>query len=224
MRRTLQEYNPPCDPLKILHKDERLLVLSKPSGLLSVPGKAEHLTDCLRERAIAEYPDALLVHRLDMDTSGIFLMARDKKAQGHLGKQFEGRHVKKTYIADIWGSPKDDSGLIDLPIRCDWDNRPLQMICFEHGRPAQTKWKVMERFENHTRVKLEPLTGRSHQLRVHMLELEKEKGGHPILGDSFYAHDEAFNAAPRLHLHASALTFYHPETQEIITIEDEVEF
>lgn len=242
-------YNPPDCDLRIIHQDQYLLVLSKPSGLLSVPGKLPGLTDCLVSRAQAEYPNTLLVHRLDHDTSGIFVMAMNKDVQGNLGKQFERRKVKKTYIADVWGVPNETSGLIDLPLRCDWDNRPRQMVCHEQGRSAQTHWEVLETFSLSslrakrsnpmpqedcrvdlrphrndadimiTRMKLTPVTGRSHQLRVHMLEL-----GHPILGDPFYAHEEAFEASDRLHLHAQSITLHHPDGGDLVTFTDEVPF
>ena len=210
------DYKPPTDPLEVLHQDDFLIVLNKPSGLLSVPGKYENVQDSLELRVKAEYPDALLVHRLDMDTSGIFVMARTKDAQRNLGLQFERRRVEKNYIARVMGHMKDDEGLVDLPLRCDWERRPLQMVCHEHGRPSQTQWDVMSRDETNgmptTLVSLTPITGRSHQLRVHMAEL-----GHPILGDCFYTPEEGFNAADRLLLHAETLTLYHPRAGEKMT-------
>lgn len=229
-------YTPPHAPLDIIHKDKDLLVLNKPSGLLSVPGKACDLQDSLELRAKAEFPEALLVHRLDMDTSGVFIMARNKDTQRNLGLQFERRKTEKTYIARVYGSPERDEGLIDLPLRCDWPNRPLQMVCYEHGKPAQTKWKVLSRDQMSLRaqrsnlnqndqiasstlpprhddevmetalMELTPITGRSHQLRLHMLKL-----GHPILGDCFYAPERVFRAAPRLLLHAQTLEIHHPK-------------
>lgn len=221
--RTLREteYNPPLDPLNILYQDEDLLVLSKPSGLLSVPGKLPGLTDSLETRAKAAFPSALLVHRLDMDTSGIMIMAMNREAQGLLGKQFQKRKVDKIYIAKVWGVPKEREGFIDLPLRCDWDNRPRQMVCFEDGRPSQTKWSVLSDDGQFATIKLEPITGRSHQLRVHMMEL-----GYPILGDPFYAPIAALNAAPRLLLHAHEITMYHPSGRdgERITFTDPVPF
>lgn len=212
-------YNPPEGPLKLIHKDEDLLVLSKPSGLLSVPGRTEELQDCLQSRAEKEFPESLLVHRLDMETSGVFIMARNKETQRNLGLQFERRKTDKIYIARVWGQVEQDSGTIDLPLRCDWENRPIQMVCYDHGKPAQTDFEVIDRDDISTRVKLTPHTGRSHQLRVHMLEL-----GHPILGDEFYAHDEALNAADRLQLHAESLTIHHPKGGERITFTDPCPF
>lgn len=214
-------YNPPQVPLKIIHEDMHLLMLSKPSGLLSVPGRAEDHADCLQARVEEQYPEALLIHRLDLETSGIFIMARNKDVQRNLGLQFERRKVEKTYIARVWGQVEGESGEIDLPLRCDWDNRPMQMVCYEHGRPSQTHWDVIERDDISTRVKLTPHTGRSHQLRVHMLELGQE---HPILGDEFYAHDLALQAAPRLQLHAESLTIHHPEDGARITFTDPCPF
>lgn len=205
------DYHPPQDPLDIIHLDEHFIILNKPSGLLSVPGKSEHLEDCLQSRVKTAYPDTLLVHRLDLDTSGLIVFARNKKAQGTISQQFEKRKVSKTYIARVFGIPEADEGLIDLPLCCDWPNRPKQMVCHENGRPSQTHWHVLERdIEGNTaRIELNPITGRSHQLRVHLLEI-----GHPILGDPFYAPIKILNAAPRLLLHAQNLTIFHPVTGE----------
>ena len=199
-------YNPPQDPLVVMHKDERLIVLSKPSGLLSVPGRKEEHFDSLESRVQAEYPEARTVHRLDMCTSGLVIMALDAETHRNLGLQFERRKTEKEYIARVWGNVSDDIGEVDLPLICDWPNRPLQMVDHEQGRPAQTKWKVLEREGDVTRVMLYPITGRTHQLRVHMAEID-----HPILGDDFYAHKEAFQAEKRLQLHAYRLMVFHPD-------------
>ncbi|MBX2833993.1 MAG: RNA pseudouridine synthase [Micavibrio sp.] len=218
-------YTPPSAPLRVLHEDADLLVLSKPAGLLSVPGRAADHADCLQSRVVEEYPESLLVHRLDMETSGVFIMARNKAAQRHLGLQFERKHAKKTYIARIFGEVEGEEGEIDLPLRCDWDRRPMQIVCFEHGRPAKTLWRVLERADNTTLLELTPLTGRSHQLRVHVKNLPNAASrGHVILGDEFYAHDAALGAAPRLLLHALSLTIRHPNGGEAITFRDEAEF
>ncbi len=208
-------------PLNIVYQDNYLLVLDKPSGLLSVPGKAPELADCLESRAKDAFPEALLIHRLDMDTSGLFIMAMNKDVQGNLGKQFERRKVSKTYVALSDGLAEEDEGVIDLPLRCDWPNRPLQMVCFEHGKPSQTHWKALERNEqaNTTRFELKPITGRSHQLRVHLKEI-----GHPILGDPFYAPEDLQKAAQRLLLHAHTLTIHHPEDGRLITFESDLPF
>ncbi len=201
------EYAPPEDPfLKVSHLDDRILVVDKPSGLLSVPGKAAEHADCVEARAKSLYPDARIVHRLDMDTSGVMVLAMSAAAHRHLGLQFERRKVQKTYVAEVWGVLAEDSGTIDLPLVCDWPNRPKQMVSFEHGKPALTRWQVIARGTQTTQVRLFPLTGRSHQLRVHMLSL-----GHPIIGDRFYAEDAALSASDRLALHAECLTFHHPD-------------
>ncbi len=197
-------YAPPMGPLDVVHRDDDILLLNKPSGLLSVPGKAAEHADCLEARAKADFPEALLVHRLDMDTSGLMIFAMNKAAQRHLGLQFERRHVAKTYEALVWGQP-EDAGEVDLPLVVDWPNRPLQMVDHTRGKKAHTAWQVTARSATHARVRLSPTTGRSHQLRVHMLAL-----GHPILGDRFYAKGEALAAAPRLCLHAQSLEVYHP--------------
>lgn len=200
------DYNPPTDPLKIIHQDHELLVVDKPSGLLSVPGKGEHLADCLLARVQAAYPEALLVHRLDRDTSGVMIFALTPHAQRHLGLQFERRHMKKVYVARVWGEMTEKIGTVDLPLIVDWPNRPLQHVNFETGKPAQTDWRVVRVEDGTTRVRLYPHTGRSHQLRVHMKEI-----GHPILGDPFYAEGPVRDDYPRLMLHAESLRLRHPD-------------
>ncbi|MBB95720.1 MAG: RNA pseudouridine synthase [Rhodobacteraceae bacterium] len=199
------EYCPPDTPLAILHDDHELLVVDKPAGLLSVPGKGEHLADCLLSRVQAAFPEALLVHRLDRDTSGVMIFGRTPHAQRHLGLQFEKRVTKKTYVARVWGRLEPRTGTVDLPLIVDWPNRPLQMVCHETGKQAVTDWRVQRYEDETTRVKLMPQTGRSHQLRVHMLAL-----GHPILGDPFYASGPALEA-PRMMLHAEELKVKHPD-------------
>lgn len=198
-------YSPPQDPLVVLHHDHELLLVDKPSGLLSVPGKGEHLADCLIERVLAVFPDALLVHRLDRDTSGVMVFAMTRHAQRHLNLQFEKRQVKKTYVARVFGRIEERQGTVDLPLIVDWPNRPLQHVDHENGKPSVTDWKVVKYEDHATRVRLLPQTGRSHQLRVHMLEI-----GHPILGDPFYATGDALDA-PRLMLHAESLRLNHPD-------------
>ncbi len=198
-------YAPPDTPLALIHQDHELLLVDKPAGLLSVPGKGAHLADCLLSRIQAVFPDALLVHRLDRDTSGVMIFAMTPHAQRHLGLQFEKRQVKKVYVARVWGHVADREGTIDLPLIVDWPNRPLQHVNHETGRPALTDWKVVKYEDGVTRVRLFPHTGRSHQLRVHMKEI-----GHPILGDPFYA-DGPAGDAPRLMLHAESLRIRHPD-------------
>lgn len=213
------DYRPPDGPLRVIAVDAHVLVLAKPAGLLSVPGKAAHLTDCLEARARAEYPDALTVHRLDLDTSGITVMGRGRAAHRHLSMQFAARQTAKTYLARVWGAVAGEAGRVDLPLRCDWDNRPRQIVDWVEGRPAQTDWRVLAREDGVTRLELTPLTGRSHQLRVHMLML-----GHPILGDPFYASGPALAAADRLQLHAETLGFFHPEGGGWVTHSDPCPF
>lgn len=199
------QYDPPDTPLRIVHQDHALLLVDKPAGLLSVPGRGPELADCLLTRVQAAFPEALLVHRLDRDTSGIMVFALSPSAQRHLGLQFERRHTRKTYIAEVWGRPEARDGEVDLPLCVDWPNRPRQKVDWENGRPAQTKWRLMRCSETSSRMRLTPLTGRSHQLRVHMAEI-----GHPIMGDPFYATGPARDA-PRLMLHALELRLAHPD-------------
>ncbi len=219
------DYNPPLHPyVSVVHLDDDLLVLSKPPGLLAVPGKDPGREDSLETRAKAAFPRALLTHRIDMATSGIMLMAMNKRAQSQIGKHFERRLIDKTYVAVVWGHVEGESGEIDLPICVDWLHRPMQKICHENGKPSQTLWRVLSRDVTAdgvktTRVELKPLTGRSHQLRVHMLSM-----GHPILGDPFYAYGPAFTAASRLMLHAQSITLHHPGNGERVTYEDVGEF
>ncbi len=198
-------YDPPMDPLEVIHEDHEVLILCKPAGLLSVPGKGEHLSDCLLARAQEAYPMALLVHRLDRDTSGVMVFALTPHAQRHLGLQFEKRQTKKTYVARVQGRLEPATGTVDLPLIVDWPNRPRQMVDHENGRQAVTDWRVLRASDAESRVRLSPKTGRSHQLRVHMLAL-----GHPILGDPFYAEGEARDH-PRLMLHSETLQFRHPD-------------
>jgi len=211
-------YNPPQGPLAILHHDHELLLVDKPSGLLSVPGKGEHLADCLVTRVQAVFPEALLVHRLDRDTSGVMVFALTRHAQRHLGLQFEKRQMKKTYVARVFGRVEEKNGTVDLPLIVDWPNRPLQHVDFENGKQAVTDWRVLKYEDNATRVRLFPQTGRSHQLRVHMREI-----GHPILGDPFYATGKA-REAERLMLHAESLRLRHPDGGKGLTFKAKCPF
>ena len=212
-------YAPPHTPLRVLHQDDHILVLSKPSGLLTVPGKPAAHADCLERRAREKFPTATIVHRLDMDTSGILIMALTPDVHRHLGLQFERRKTAKSYIARVWGDMSAPSGQVTAPLICDWPNRPKQMVDHERGRHAETNWEVTAREDGITRVHLRPVTGRSHQLRVHMLSL-----GHPILGDNLYAHDDAYAGADRLQLHSAALTLHHPKDGERVTFNDPCPF
>ncbi len=199
------DYAPPEGEIPILHEDSDLLLVDKPAGLLSVPGKGEALSDCLLSRLEQAFPTVRLVHRLDRDTSGVMVFALTEHAQRHLGQQFEARKTKKTYLARVSGQLSPKTGEVDLPLTVDWPNRPRQMVCHATGKPALTAWKVMKSDASETRVRLFPHTGRSHQLRVHMLAL-----GHPILGDELYAPETAAQF-PRMMLHAEELRVNHPE-------------
>ncbi|MDM0074348.1 RluA family pseudouridine synthase [Variovorax sp. J2P1-59] len=194
--------------LHLIHEDPHLLVLDKPAGLLCVPGRGEDKQDCLSARAMRRWPEALVVHRLDMATSGLVLMARNPVMQRALGDAFASRQVSKRYEAIVDGllPTSDEWSLIDAPLMADWPRRPLQKIDAA-GKPSQTRWRVKqplpERRASH--LWLEPLTGRSHQLRVHLLSI-----GHPILGDALYGDEDIQRRAPRLLLHATVLEFEHP--------------
>lgn len=209
----LIEYHPPQTPyLDIIYHDNHIMLVNKPSGLLSVPGNQPQYRDSAMARILDKYGFCEPAHRLDMATSGILLFAMSKAADRELKRQFREREPKKHYQALIWGNLAQDKGVVDLPLICDWENRPRQKICFERGKKAVTEFEVIERLDNNsTRVKLSPITGRSHQLRLHCLAL-----GHPILGDKFYAHPQAKGMANRLCLHAESLQFSHPITGELM--------
>ncbi|MGB0497429.1 MAG: RluA family pseudouridine synthase [Rubricella sp.] len=200
-------YDPPDGPLRVVHRDDALIVVDKPAGLLTVPGRDPVLADCLEARVKAAFPEALLVHRLDMDTSGLVVFAASPAAQRHLGLQFERRRIRKTYHALVDGIVAADTGRIDLPLIADWPNRPLQKVCHETGRAAVTDWRVIGRGREKTLLELRPVTGRSHQLRVHCRET-----GHPIVGDRFYGG----SVAERLMLIAHRLELRHPEGGRLI--------
>lgn len=203
----LLEYRPPLTPyLQILYQDEALIVLNKPSGLLSVPGKAPEHQDSLQLRVQRVFPTARTVHRLDMATSGILVMALTAEAHRLLNWQFERRQTQKHYIARLEGRLQAQAGIVDLPLICDWPNRPKQMVCFQHGKTAKTIFDVLAYEGNATRVRLTPVTGRSHQLRVHMQWL-----GHPICGDKFYGTAPDATTV-RLQLHAAMLGLHHPQS------------
>ncbi|MCA0962303.1 RluA family pseudouridine synthase [Salipiger bermudensis] len=199
-------YSPPTGEIPVLHEDSDLLVVEKPAGLLSVPGKGPELADCLIARLERAFPTVRLVHRLDRDTSGVMVFALTAHAQRHLGQQFETRKTRKTYIARVSGRLVPKTGSVDLPLIVDWPNRPLQKVCHETGKPALTEYKVTKASDAESRVRLHPVTGRSHQLRVHMLAL-----GHPIIGDPLYAPETAADH-PRMMLHAEELRLHHPES------------
>lgn len=217
----MEPYNPPLDPLlHILYQDEHIMVVNKPSGLLSVPGRLEEHKDSVMTRIQRDFPQAESVHRLDMATSGVIVVALTKAAERELKRQFREREPAKQYVARVWGHPAAEQGMIDLPLICDWPNRPKQMVSVELGKPAQTEYQVLAYdADNSARVQLKPITGRSHQLRVHLLAL-----GHPILGDRFYAHPEALAMAPRLQLHAESLTITHPAFGNSMTFRQPADF
>lgn len=204
----------------ILFQDEHYIILNKPANLLSVPGRGADKQDCLSARVQTHLPSALIVHRLDYDTSGIILMALTKQAQSAAGKLFQQREILKTYVAIVDGWPENSNGSIDLPMRCDIDRRPLQIIDHQQGKQALTHWKRLENYENNSsRIELSPHTGRSHQLRLHMQAI-----GHPILGDNLYGTDITLAMSPRLLLHATQLEFKHPLSNQLVSIDSPAEF
>ncbi len=199
------------EDVDILFIDDHCLLINKPSGLLSVPGRQLENRDCAITRIQTTYPDALIVHRLDMDTSGLMVLARGKQSHRHFSIEFQERRAVKTYTAWVEGLVADDSGSMDQPMRCDWPNRPKQMVDYKEGKSALTHYTVITRdfSNNRTLLALKPVTGRSHQLRVHTAAM-----GHPILGCRFYGTEASIHAAPRLLLHASYLSLQHPVTGE----------
>jgi tRNA pseudouridine32 synthase/23S rRNA pseudouridine746 synthase len=210
-------YQPPMSPyLDIIFQDEDIVVFNKSSGLLSVPGRLPEHQDCLQNRVQRVLPTATIVHRLDMATSGIIIMALNKPAHVAISRQFEQRKTKKSYIARVFGKVADIEGSVDLPLICDWPNRPKQMVDHDNGKQSLTNYSVLSYStlssgDESTLIELRPVTGRSHQLRVHMLAL-----GHPILGDRLYAHEKALTVSPRLQLHARNLSLTHPVTGELL--------
>lgn len=213
---------PPCTAaVEVLYQDPWLLVARKPTGLLSVPGRDPRNRDSVQTRLRADYPELRIVHRLDMDTSGLMLLARDAIAQAALNRQFAERKVSKAYIALVAGVMPAVAGEIDLPLICDWPNRPRQKVCHLHGKPALTRWSLLEgdRQRGHSRLRLTPVTGRSHQLRLHLAAI-----GHPILGCAFYADAPSRASAPRLCLHAQRLGFVHPGRGQWIEFVDPAPF
>ncbi|MBY6188175.1 bifunctional tRNA pseudouridine(32) synthase/23S rRNA pseudouridine(746) synthase RluA [Marinobacter hydrocarbonoclasticus] len=214
------QYQPPLEPfLTVLYEDKDIVVVDKPSGLLSVPGRDPAHRDSIYARVEQRYGKVYDVHRLDMATSGVMVLALRKNAERELKRQFRERETSKSYVARVWGHLAQPEGEVDLPLICDWPNRPKQMVCFENGKPSLTQYRVMSEDERSSLVELTPITGRSHQLRVHMLAL-----GHPILGDSFYAHEEALAASDRLLLHAHTLCIKQPYSGEPLSFTAPVPF
>lgn len=213
-------YNPPAAPLlPIVYRDEDILVVNKPSGLLSVPGRKAAHQDSMATRAQRVYPTASIVHRLDMATSGLLILAMNKAANSELSRQFRERIPKKRYYARVDGEIAQDEGEITEPLIVDWPNRPKQKVCYDSGKAALTHYKVIHRAPQESLVELHPVTGRSHQLRVHMLAL-----GHPILGDRLYASPEAKARAPRLQLHAQTLILQHPKSGDWLHFVTDIPF
>lgn len=213
-------YDPPMVPyLDIIYQDEDIVVLNKPSGLLTVPGRLKEHQDCLQNRVTRVLPTATVLHRLDMATSGVILMALNKSAHVNISKQFEQRKTQKSYISRVFGKIDKKTGSVDLPLICDWPNRPKQKVDFEVGKQSLTHYRVLNYGKNETLVELTPITGRSHQLRVHMLAIE-----HPILGDRLYAHEEALKMSDRLQLHAFKLTISHPVSEQSLTFTADIPF
>ena len=209
-------YVPPANtPLTILYIDQGLLAVDKPAGLLSVPGRGPDKADCLLARLQQDYPEALVVHRLDMETSGIVLFARSTDAQSQLGKLFESRLISKRYTALVHGELTNTEGEIDLPLIADWPNRPRQKVDFEVGKPSQTRYRVLEYDSRSatTRIELEPVTGRSHQLRIHMMSI-----GHAIVGDRLYGREQS-PTTDRLLLHANYISMKMDDTELPVSVE-----
>jgi len=207
------------EPIGILYEDEHLLFVNKPHFLLSVPGKHPLNKDCLITRLQQTHPDARIVHRLDLDTSGTMVIALGRQCHAELSRQFRLRQVAKSYIAVVAGSLRENKGTIDLPIRADWQNRPRQKVCFERGKPSITHFTVLSRDDNSTRLRLHPVTGRSHQLRLHLLSI-----GHPILGCDLYADPDSLARSERLLLHAERLALKHPMTGKWLSLQSEPAF
>ncbi|MCW8936170.1 MAG: pseudouridine synthase [Gammaproteobacteria bacterium] len=215
------DYTPPVHTkLDILYQDNNLIALNKPAGLLSVPGRGEDKQDCMLSRLQIEFPEALVIHRLDMPTSGIIVFARNKNTQKLMGKLFENKLISKEYFAKVHGVLKETSGIINQPLITDWINRPRQKIDYKQGKPSQTRYTLLSIIEGkNSLVKLQPITGRSHQLRVHMSSL-----GHAILGDELYGTYQTRNESSRLLLHAENVSFIDPLTKKNINIHCPVDF
>ena len=207
------------EPIRIIYRDADLMFVNKPHMLLSVPGKHPLNKDCLISRLQQDEPEARIVHRLDLDTSGIMVVAIGKQSHALLSRQFRLRQVSKSYQAIVAGSLKSDRGTINLPIRADWENRPRQKVCLERGKPSLTRFEVLERGADWTRLRLYPITGRSHQLRLHL-----QSQGHPILGCDLYADAESLGRSDRLLLHAERLALKHPFKNIWLSYQSETPF
>jgi len=208
--------------LPVIHATDRYVVIDKPAGLLSVPGKGEANKDCVAARVASRFPGAsgpLVVHRLDMDTSGLIVLGLDPDSQRELSGQFERREVEKAYVALVEGIMPADSGVIDVPVRMDPDRRPYQVVDFVHGKPSLTNWSVLAFETDRSRLRMVPHTGRTHQLRVHSAHI-----GHPIIGDVLYGSESDRSKVQRLMLHASELSFREPGTNRPVRFESRPPF
>ena len=204
--------------IEVIYEDEELLIINKPADFLSVPGKT--IQDSVYHRIKMLFPKAtgpLIIHRLDMSTSGLMIIAKSKGTHKYIQKQFINRNVQKRYIALLDGLIKENNGIIDLPLRVDLEDRPRQLVCYQHGKPAKTKWEVIERYNGKTKVYFYPITGRTHQLRVHSAHIKGLNTA--ILGDDLYG-----KKSHRLHLHAEAIEFKHPKTKELVRFEIKAPF
>lgn len=198
--------------VKIIFQDADIIIVDKEPGILSVPGRGIEKLDSISHRLSLEFEEIHIVHRLDMATSGIMVFARNKDALRNLQQQFQHRKTEKSYQAILAGRLTPRQGAINLPMRCDWPNRPRQLVCYEFGKKSLTRWRVMDYIDGNTRVELQPFTGRSHQLRIHSDAL-----GHPIIGDNLYGTVDSQNATEQLCLHAQCLSFTHPTENNWIT-------
>ncbi len=203
---------PPIGDIEYVYNDEQVIIVEKPANMLSVPGRSPEKQDCLIRRVQKRFPEARIVHRLDFSTSGLMVIAQNQESHRKLSRQFENREIEKTYVAEVYGQPEQESGELNLPLRCDWERRPLQIVDYELGKKAQTFWRIIERFENSCLVELKPTTGRTHQLRVHMQAMD-----HPILGDELYANEVAYSMSARLCLHSKELIITHPTENNRLT-------
>ena len=197
------------ETIKILYRDEDLILVKKPDLLLSVPGRHPLNKDCLITRIQVKFPTATIVHRLDLDTSGIMVIPLNKSTHSNISRQFQERKIFKEYVAEVYGRIDIKTGEIALPIAPDWENRPIQVIDHQRGKRAFTRFKTIQRSPRKTRLLLQPVSGRSHQLRLHLQAI-----GHPILGCDLYAHEKAFKMSKRLMLHATRIHLTHPSTQK----------
>lgn len=205
--------------VNILFHDNDIIIIDKAPGILSVPGRGADKLDSISHRLSLQFDEIHIVHRLDMATSGIMVFARNKDALRHLQQQFQHRQTEKSYQAIVAGILTPHQGAINLPMRCDWPNRPKQMVCYEFGKKSLTRWRVMDYINGNTRVELLPFTGRSHQLRIHSDAL-----GHPILGDNLYGTKESQQATEQLCLHAQSLSFTHPTNNRWLTFSSQPPF